>query len=284
MTALFDNSRMTRHRHTNRASVIGLLAAIALVLMLCADLIAGTTGIIVAVALIVAGMMSARRAASVVVLQLFKAAPVGPYDWPDVYNSVNNLAQRAGLSTMPQIYRLPGDRMMAFSTGAQDTPVIALSTGALQHLDSRELRGIIAHELAHISSGDMTLLMLAEVMARLTRLIATFGFFLALWFTLAGKAEVPLAALIVLLIAPTGVSLLQLALSRNREFDADATAVDLTGDAQGLASALGKLESEQASILRRLFWPYTPGDVPTLFRTHPKTEERIERLLNPPPD
>lgn len=270
---------MSQHRHKSRLMVAALLGAITAVLLLSANLIAGPDGIIIAAALIAAGIMSAQRVAPALVMQMFNAKPIDPYDWPEAYNTVNALRQRAGLEEMPQLYCLPGENMMAFSTGSQQEPVIAISVGAMRHLTSRELHGIVAHELAHVASGDMTLLMLSEVMTRLTRTFATLGLLLAIWLALASDVRVPVLTLIVLAVAPTAVSLLKLALSRNREFDADDYAADLTGDPAGLASALQKIEREQASIWRRLFQPYVRGDVPTLLRSHPKTEERVARLL-----
>lgn len=272
-------ARMLRHRHRSRLMVGALLGAITAVLLLSASLIAGPNGMIVAAALIFAGIMSAQRVAPAMVMQMFKARRIEPHEWPEAYNTVNALRLRAGIDEIPQLYCLPDETMMAFSTGSQREPVIALSIGALRHLSSRELHGIVAHELAHVASGDMTLLMLSEVMSRLTRTFATLGLLLAIWLALASEMRVPLLTLIVLAVAPSAVSLLQLALSRNREFDADDYAADLTGDPAGLASALQKIEREQASIWRRLFQPYVRGDVPTLLRSHPKTEERVARLL-----
>jgi heat shock protein HtpX len=273
------HAQMIRHRHKSRLMVIVLLGTITAVLLLSANLLAGPNGIIVAAALVAAGILSAQRVAPAFVMQLFNAKRIEPRDWPEAYNTVNALRQRAELDDMPQLYCLPGAKMMAFSTGSKDEPVIALSMGALQHLSSRELHGIVAHELAHVASGDMTLLMLSEVMARLTRTFATLGLMLAIWLAIASEAQVPLVTIIVLAVAPTAVSLLQLALSRNREYDADDYAAELTGDPAGLASGLQKIEREQAAIWRRLFQPYVRGEMPTLLRTHPRTQDRVERLL-----
>ncbi len=275
----FDRSKMTRHRHKSRVMVATLLGAITAVLLLSANLIAGPNGMVVAAALIAAGILSAQRVAPALVMQMFNAKRIEPYDWPEVYNTLNALRQRAGLSEIPALYCLPGPTMMAFSTGSQKEPVIAVSIGALRNLSSREMHGIIAHELAHVASGDMTLLMMSEVMARLTRTFATLGLLLAIWLAVAGEAQVPLLTIFVLAAAPTAVSLLQLALSRNREFDADDYAADLTGDPAGLASALQKIQREQTSIWRRVFQPYVRGNLPTWLRSHPKTEERVARLL-----
>ena len=282
MSGGFERTRqaqMAQHRHKSRLMVVALLATITAVLLLSANLLAGPNGMIIAAALVAAGILSARRVAPALVMQMFNAKRVEPHDWPEAYNTVNALRQRANLDAMPQLYCLPGAQMMAFSTGSKDEPVIALSIGALQHLTSRELHGIVAHELAHVASGDMTLLMLSEVMARLTRTFATLGLILAIWMALASDVRVPAITIFVLAVAPTAVSLLQLALSRNREYDADDYAVDLTGDPAGLASGLRKIEREQTAIWRRLFQPYTRAEMPTLLRTHPRTADRVARLL-----
>ncbi len=100
-----------------------------------------------------------------------------------------------------------------------------------------------------------------------------------LMLTFVGEAAAPLATILFLALAPFGVSLLQLALSRNREYDADAAAVELTGDPAGLASALRTIELQRGSLWRRLLWPYVPSDQPALLRTHPHSEDRIARLL-----
>ena len=255
MSRGFDRTRqaqMARHRHKSRLQVVALLGTITAVLLLSANLIAGPNGMIVAAALVVAGIMSARRVAPALVMQMLNAKRVEPHEWPEAYNTVNALRQRADLDAMPQLYCLPGTKMMAFSTGSQDQPVIALSMGALQHLSSRELHGIIAHELAHVASGDMTLLMMSEVMARLTRTFATLGLLLAIWLAIASEMRVPLITIVILAMAPTAVSLLQLALSRHREYDADDYAADLTGDPAGLAAGLQKIEREQTAIWRRV--------------------------------
>ena len=167
---------------------------------------------------------------------------------------------------------------MAFSTGSADEPAIAVSTGALERMSEAELAGMYAHEIAHLASGDIALRTLSELMGRFTRALSLFGLFAALWLALTGDARVPLGAVLVLAVAPTAIAPLQLALSRNREFEADALAVALTGDARGLASALRQLEEEQHSLLRRLFWPHARGEVPGWLRTHPRTEDRIARL------
>lgn len=162
--------------------------------------------------------------------------------------------------------------------------MIAISSGTWRLLSPRELTGVLAHEITHIASGDSALLTLSEVMSRLTRALSMFGLILALMLAVTGNAVVPLATIALLGLAPVGVALLQLALSRNREFDADRGAVELTGDPVALASALHKIELKEASLWRRILLPYHRARPPTLLRTHPRTEDRIARLLGDVPD
>ena len=124
----------------------------------------------------------------------------------------------------------------------------------------------------------MTLLMMSEVMARLTRTFATLGLLLAIWLAIASEMREPLITIVILAVAPPAVSLLQLALSRHREYDADDYAADLTGDPAGLAAGLQKIEREQVAIWRRFFQPYVRGDMQTLLRTHPRTADRVASL------
>jgi heat shock protein HtpX len=152
----------------------------------------------------------------------------------------------------------------------------------LRQLTLRELAGVIAHEISHIRNNDMSVMGLADLVSRMTNMLALFGQLLVVvnlpLYLLTGAA-VPWLAIGLLMIAPTITALLQLALSRTREFDADLGAVALTGDPQGLASALARLESQRGSLWERVFLPGRREPEPSLLRTHPRTEERIERLL-----
>lgn len=255
-----------------------LLAAITAIAALCAWLLWGPDGIWLALGAIGVGYLFVPRLAPAMTLQMFGAIAMAPDQWPDEYAVLGDLAQRAGLERVPALYRLPTGVGMAFSTGSADEPVIAVSSGALERMTIAELDGMLAHEIAHLVSGDIVLRTLSELMARLTRLLSLFGVFTALFLSLTGAGGVALGALLILVVAPTAIALLQLALSRNREYEADAFAIGLTGDAAALASALEKLETEQHSLLRRLFWPHARGDIPVWLRTHPRTADRIARL------
>ncbi len=275
----FDRTRMTRHRLANRVQAVALVGAISLILVLCAHALAGRSGIIVSLGFVVAAMAMAPRAAPAMVLRLFRAAPMSPGRWPSLYDTVLALSSASGLTHPPHLFWVPSREIAAFSLGGREAPAIAVSVGALEVLSPRELTGVLAHEIAHIASGDVVLLTLTEVMGRFARSLATFGLIFMLMLTFAGEAAAPLATILFLALAPFAVSLLQLALSRNREYDADAAAVELTGDPTGLASALRTIELQRGSLWRRLLWPYVPSDQPALLRTHPHSEDRIARLL-----
>jgi heat shock protein HtpX len=153
----------------------------------------------------------------------------------------------------------------------------------LRTLNMRQLAGVLAHEVSHVRNNDLWVMNLADVMSRITRMMAFAGlmlllFALPIWLTQYGT--VPWLLVLTLALAPTFVSLLQLALSRAREFDADIDAAGLTGDPVGLASALDKLQRRQGSLWETILMPGGRIPDPSLLRTHPKTEERIERLMS----
>jgi heat shock protein HtpX len=151
----------------------------------------------------------------------------------------------------------------------------------LRQLNSRELSGILAHEISHISSNDIMLMMIANVISRLTSIMAFAGFLLV-WIYIPmfifTSEQVPWLLLIILMTAPTFSALMQLALSRTREFNADAAAAKLGGDPLGLASALAKIERYQGGWFERMFTPSQHMREPVFFRTHPLMTDRIARL------
>jgi heat shock protein HtpX len=169
----------------------------------------------------------------------------------------------------------------AFSVGDRDHAVIALTDGILRRLDLRELAGVLAHEISHIRNRDLWLMSLADLVGRLARVMTLLGLSLVIiglpiW--LGGGAQPPGLLILLLLFAPQLTVLLQLALSRAREFDADLDAAGLTGDPKGLISALAKLEHHQRGFWEQILMPGQRLPEPSLLRSHPPTEERIARL------
>jgi heat shock protein HtpX len=171
----------------------------------------------------------------------------------------------------------------AFAVGRPHDSALAVTDGLLRVLSLREMAGVLAHEVSHIRNNDLVVMSLADVIAQLTRIMAMGGTLLLLITLPAWLAEyggLPWALILVLMLAPTFGSLLQLALSRAREYDADLDAAGLTGDPAGLAAALAKMERLQGGFMERIMLPGPRIPDPSLLRTHPPIEKRINRLLS----
>jgi heat shock protein HtpX len=207
---------------------------------------------------------------------------VHPQYGAPVLQVVEELSRRADLPAVPDIYVIPSPVINAFATGIKSNALIAVTQGMLNKLTARELTGVLAHEMAHVRNNDLWIMSLADTMSRFTHFMALMAIVIAMIsvpMALFGGPPVPWFSIFVLYFAPTVSSLLQLGLSRAREYDADHIGAELTGDPEGLASALHKIESYQGRILETIFVPGRSVPVPSLLRTHPPTEERIRRLL-----
>jgi heat shock protein HtpX len=215
-------------------------------------------------------------------MRLLRARPLAPGALPDVQDALARLVAKAGLQAAPRLYYVASPTLNAMTVGGVEESAIAITDGLLRTLDRRELVAVLAHELSHVSRNDMRVMTLASLISRVTAVFASAGRLLLLFYIplfLAGVEAVPWLAVLVLLAAPIVASLLQLALSRTRELDADAGAVDLTGDPHGLASALTKMERVQRSFFDRMFFPGRSPLLPSVLLTHPRTRERVEKLL-----
>jgi len=211
-------------------------------------------------------------------MRLYRARPLNRWQAPELYQQVEQLAQWAELASVPQLYLLPMRQSNAMAVGSSDKSVIAISAGLLRLLDRRELAGVLAHEISHLRNGDIRVMQLAELASRVTNSLSLFGLALLLLnlpLVLFSDYGVNWALLLLLLFAPQFNALAQLGLSRVREYSADLGAATLTGDPQGLASALQKIEQQSNGVWGRLLPGYS---VPHWLRTHPPTRERIRRL------
>jgi heat shock protein HtpX len=221
-----------------------------------------------------------------IVLRMYKAKVVSREDAPQLYDMVDELRQRAGLP-MPVVAIAPQQQPNAFATGRNHRhAVVCVTTGLLQLMDRRELEGVIAHELAHIQHRHMLVSTLAAVMAGAIALVARWGFFLGG----GGENRNPVVGILIMILAPMAAIILQMAISRTNEFQADATAADIAGTPDGLTSALARLESAaqripmdvnpaaaQLAIVNPLRGGAMAGFT-KMFRTHPPTEDRIAAL------
>lgn len=270
------------HQLRNRLHTLLLISGMALLLALTSKLLFGGgvwPWVFAGVAL---AMLTLPDISPHWILRLYRAHHLSPSESPTLALLVEELSRRAGLAQPPELYWIPSNAINAFAVGSRNSAAIALTDGLLRLLHPRELSGVLAHELSHIASNDMRLMGLADVVSRLTHFMSLFGIVLilvSLPLMLLGLAPVPLAGLLLLIAAPTLSALLQLGLSRVREFDADLRAARLTGDPAGLASALGKIEQQNISLWQRILMPGYRDPEPSVLRTHPDTGERIRRLL-----
>jgi len=276
----YDNRRGKAH---NGLQSLLLIAGLGLLTVFSASLLWGRAGALVSLAWIGLIYVFAPRLSPALVMRMYRATPIDARQGGQISHIVAVLAQRAGLSAPPALYLIPSMTLNAFATGTR-TPAIGVTEGLLRRLSLRELAGVLAHEVSHIRNNDLAVMALADVMTRFTQVLSYLALFLAiinLPAMLIGDSDISLTALLLLYLAPTAGSLLQLGLSRAREYDADVEGAKLTGDPRGLASALDKLERYQGRFWEDLMFP-VPGrriPQPSLLRSHPPTADRIARLL-----
>lgn len=213
-------------------------------------------------------------------LRLYQARPLEDRQAPQLWQILRQLAVRARLPAIPELYYAPSNVINAFAVGNPLHAAIVLNDGLLRTLTLREISAVLAHEVAHIAHGDLRVMSLADYISRLTAMLALVGQFMLLLYLpslLAGTAEINWIALLVLVFAPTLASLVQMGLSRVREFDADLVGARLCGDPLALASALMKIE-RIGRTWRNWLLPSWGNPDPSWLRSHPPTEERVNRL------
>jgi heat shock protein HtpX len=265
-----------------------LMAAIMALFGMVGAVLGGEQGMLLALALGFGINLWAYWFSDTMVLKLYRAQEVDATTAPQLYNTVRELAARAGLP-MPKVYLIDEAQPNAFATGRNpEHAAVAATTGILQLLTARELRAVLAHELSHVRHRDILTSTITASIAGAISTLANFGMFFG------GRSDDnrnPLVALIVLILAPIAAVLIQLAISRGREYEADRGGAELSGDPRALADALAKMdryakglpletaEAHPATAHLMIINPLSGGGLAGLFRTHPPTEERIHRLL-----
>jgi heat shock protein HtpX len=283
MTPFLDADAHSAHKARNSLHSAVLVGGLGLLTGFSAWLLWGGMG--VAVTLVAIGVIYAfaPRLPPAMLMRLYRARRLDPHAGSSIVHIVDVLSDRAELPAPPQIYVIPSMTLNAFATGSREKAVIGVTEGLVRRLSLNELAGVLAHEISHIRNNDLAVMSLADVMTRFTQTLSYLALFLALFNLpafLLGDAEVSLLGLALLYLAPTIGSLIQLALSRTREYDADLEGAGLTGDPGSLASALEKLERYQGRFWEDMTLP-VPGrriPQPSLLRSHPPTEERVARL------
>jgi len=264
-----------------------LMTGLTLLFIWFGGLIAGKTGMIIAF-IVAAGMnFYAYYYSDKQVLEHYHAIPIGPNDASGLYEIVEELTRRAGLP-MPKLYIIPDPIPNAFATGRDyEHAAVAVTEGLLQLLDEEEIAGVIAHELSHIKHYDMLIGTVAATIAGAISMLANFGFLFG------GSDEDrpnPIISFILMFIMPLAATIIQMTISRSREFEADKGAALMTGHPEWLQRALSKLENyahqgvihdaDPSTAHMFIVNPFSGvgSAISNLFRTHPTTEERIERL------
>lgn len=211
------------------------------------------------------------------IMRISRARPVAFHEAPDLVNIVGELAKRADLEKTPQLYYIPSNAINAFATGQSPNAAIAITQGLLNQLNPREITGVLAHEMSHIMNNDAKFQGLVNVMSRIVRFFSFIGLFVVLLnpsSIFSGEAILSFILLLLLAFAPTLSNILMLALSRTREFEADLEAARLTGDPNGLANALQKLDYFSQFSRQNML----QNGIPNWMSTHPQLKERVARL------
>ena len=276
-----SNSLLTQSKLENVLHSILLLGTMFILLFVIGWIVAGTMGVILAGVMGITLVVSGSMISSNIILRLYQARLISVYQAPELYEIVAYLSNKAGLEKVPLLYYFPSQVINAFATGRNGNAHIALSDGLLRTLNIEELTAVIGHELSHLKHNDLWVMNLADILSRLTSMLALIGYLLIvvfLPFYFLTDINIPWLALLLLWLAPHISALLQMALSRNREYGADIFAAELTGNPLALASALRKIELYQGRWLEQLLLPSRRMPQPSILRTHPKMEERIKRL------
>jgi heat shock protein HtpX len=268
-----------------------LMTAMVLLLMLIGNLVGGTTGM--TIALIVAGVMNfiSYWFSDKIVLALYRAKEINRSEAPRLYALVEELTRKAGLP-MPKLYAINTNTPNAFATGRNpEHAAVAVTTGIVKLLNEEELAGVIAHELAHIKNRDILVGTIAATLAGAITLLARMAGYAVMFGSGRDREENGgglIVGLIMMIVAPIAAFLIQMAISRSREYMADETGAEISGKPLALASALKKLQSynedqpiedaEPATAHMFIVNPLSGSSIMKLFSTHPPIEERVQKL------
>ncbi len=267
-----------------------LMAAITALFMALGSMLGGRQGMMLALLVALGMNFFSYWFSDKLVLKMYNAQEVDETSAPQFYGMVRELAQRAELP-VPRVYLIQEDAPNAFATGRNpENAAVAATTGILRVLTERELRGVMAHELAHVRHRDILISTVSATMAGAISMLANFAMFFG-GRNNEGRPANPIVGILVMLLAPLAASLIQMAISRAREFEADRGGAQICGDPRALASALQKIQRHAQGVPMQaaqrhpetaqmmIINPLAGGGLRGLFSTHPATEERVERLL-----
>lgn len=277
----------SHHNGLKTAALLGLLTGLILAV---GYWLGGSTGLVLAVIVSLVTNAVSYFYSDRIALRAMRARPVTEAELPGVYQMVRELAARAG-QPMPRIYVSPTMQPNAFATGRNpENAAVAVTTGILNLLEPREMRAVIGHELSHVYNRDILISSVAAGLAGIITMLANLAFFLPFMGSDDDDSPNPAGLLLMMILGPLAASIIQLAISRNREFQADASGATLTGDPLALASALEKIhhgtaraplpaDGQLTSAAHLMIAnPFAGGGIAALFSTHPPMRERVRRL------
>jgi heat shock protein HtpX len=272
-----------------------LLTALTLLLMFVGRYFGGQNGMMLALGLAVVMNFVSYFYSDKIALAMYRAQPVTREQLPRAYAAVERLTQKIGIP-MPKIYVIPNESPNAFATGRNPQHAsVAVTEGILNLLNDEELEGVLAHELGHVNNRDILISSVAATIAGAITMLASMGRWAMLFGGMGGRDDRDrgggFGALLMLILAPIAASLIQLAVSRSREYQADATGAHFTGNPYALAGALSKLDAYSRRVPMQatpstahlfIIQPLLGINFGSLFSTHPPIAKRIERLTGRP--
>ncbi|WP_433300568.1 zinc metalloprotease HtpX [Actinoplanes sp. CA-030573] len=277
----------SHHNGLKTAALLGLLTALILAV---GYWLGGSAGLVIAVIISLGMNAFSYFYSDKLALRAMRARPVSEAEFPVLYQMVRELSGAAG-QPMPRLYVSPAQQPNAFATGRNPQhAAVAVTVGITQLLDRRELRAVIGHELSHVYNRDILISSVAAALAGIVTMFAQLAIFLPLGGSDDDDGPNPASLLLMLILGPLAASIIQLAISRNREYQADASGAELTRDPLALASALEKIQygaqrmplpaDGQLTSAAHLMIanPFRGGGLAGLFSTHPPMEQRIARL------
>jgi len=266
-----------------------LLTLLTLLLMFIGRAFGGQNGMLLALAFAAVMNFVSYFYSDKIALAMYRAQPVTREELPRAYAAVERLTQKIGIP-MPKIYVIPNDSPNAFATGRNPQHAsVAVTQGILNLLNDEELEGVLAHELGHVNNRDILIGSVAATIAGAITMLSRFGFFFG--GDRDDRRGGGIGALLMLILAPFAAMLIQLWVSRTREYDADATGAHFTGNPYALASALAKLDAYSRRLPMQatpstahlfIIQPFLGMNFGSLFSTHPPIAKRIERLTGRP--
>lgn len=274
----------------NLAKTAILMAAITALFIVVGGMLGGEEGMLIALLIAIGMNFFSYWFSDTMVLKMTNAQQVDEHSAPQLYAMVKELAEKAGLP-MPKVFLIDEDAPNAFATGRNpEHAAVAATTGILRVLSPRELRGVMAHELAHVKHRDILISTVAATMAGAISALANLAMF-AGGRNSEGRQGNPIAALAVMILAPLAASLIQMSISRAREYEADRGGAEMSSDPESLAQALQKIhayaqgipfqaiERHPETAQMMIINPLTAGGLSQLFSTHPPMEDRVARLI-----